>query len=112
MRKILLLTAAIVMVMTVNGVYAGGGFKKNAYSGNPGAKTQSHQERDLSGFVSEVSYPYIVIGETDFNVDKAVFKTMNDTPASISDITKGKKVKLVIDASGIVTNVFLYEDQQ
>ncbi|KJU87265.1 hypothetical protein MBAV_000541 [Candidatus Magnetobacterium bavaricum] len=114
MRKILLLTTAIVMVMTVNGVYAGGGFKKNAYSGNPNAKQQPVQARDVSGIVYEVSYspPYIVIGEKQFNIDNAVFKSMNDTSASIYDIKKGKKVKLVIDASGIVTDVFLYEEQQ
>ncbi|MBF0608050.1 MAG: hypothetical protein SFH39_16445 [Candidatus Magnetobacterium sp. LHC-1] len=114
-RILLLLAAAIVMAMTASNVYAGGGLKKNAYSGNTGTNTQPAQERDVSGVVHEVSYSYpqyIVIGETQFNIDRAVFTTINDTPVSISDIKKGKKVKLAIDASGVVTNVFLYQEQQ
>ncbi|MBF0336567.1 MAG: hypothetical protein HQL05_01920 [Nitrospirae bacterium] len=115
MRKTLLLTVAIVMAMTASGVYAGGGLKKNAYSGNSAAKTQPAQERDISGFVHEVSYSYpqyIVIGETQFHIDKATVTTMDGAPASISNITKDKKVKLVIDASGVVTDVLLYENPQ
>ncbi|MBF0537517.1 MAG: hypothetical protein HQL03_04590 [Nitrospirae bacterium] len=116
MRKVMLLAAAIVMVMTVNGVYAAKGFKKHASRPTAVSPTpQPPKEGDISGRVMEVSYgqpPYIVIGETRFSVDKAVFKTMSGSPISISSITKGKKVKIVYDKSRVVTNVFLYPDQR
>ncbi|MBF0564232.1 MAG: hypothetical protein HQK89_03220 [Nitrospirae bacterium] len=112
MKTKLVLTIAIAVIITITGNIAYAYNSKQRLDTGNASAPPIRQNGDKTGFVYETSLSpqYLVIGERTYNTDQAVFSTVDGAAISFSDISKGSKVKLLFDQSGVVTNVILYKD--